>query len=181
MELKFLIALSVTASSLLLASCGNRHYLQSSQPQINNPTVYSNNQTPRNQATHASAHAQSVLNSAYKYLKTPYKLGGESYNGMDCSGLVLKAFSENGINLPRTSADQATKGVAINLSAAVPGDLIFFDTNATGRINHVGIVTNSSGEQLEFIHSSSSKGVKVSSLSSSYWSARLVAARRILD
>lgn len=123
----------------------------------------------------------SVLNNAENYLGTPYKYAGNTPAGFDCSGLVCKVFDENKIQMPRRSADQAKQGRSINVSEAKPGDLIFFATTGGSAVTHVGIVHDilNSGE-VTFIHSSTSKGVIISSLNEAYWNKAFLFARSVL-
>jgi cell wall-associated NlpC family hydrolase len=80
---------------------------------------------------------QGILSAAQRYLGVPYKWGGESTSGFDCSGLVQQVFRDNGINLPRTSREQfaATSAVSGGLRAAQPGDLLFWGSP----VHHVAI------------------------------------------
>lgn len=123
--------------------------------------------------------ADSVLREAKKYLGTPYKYGGTTKSGMDCSGLVINAYNAAGIQMPRISRDQANEGKEIKLKDVREGDLVFFNTSGS-RISHVGIVEDVKNGEVFFIHSSSSKGVIVSSIEETYWSKRFVKAVRVL-
>ncbi|MDO4762931.1 MAG: C40 family peptidase [Flavobacteriaceae bacterium] len=121
-----------------------------------------------------------ILNEASSYLGTPYRLGGMSRRGIDCSAFVLSVFDSVGINLPRVSAAQAQEGERIEKSNIEKGDLLFFQTVGK-RISHVGIVQEVTPEgEIKFIHASSSKGVTISSLNERYWGARYRFAKRIL-
>lgn len=123
--------------------------------------------------------ANSVLKEAYKFLGTPYKYGGTTSSGLDCSGLVINSFQAVGFQLPRISRDQANEGKEIKLKDAKEGDLVFFSTSGS-KINHVGIVENVKNGEVFFIHSSTSKGVIVSSIEETYWNKRFVKATRVL-
>lgn len=119
------------------------------------------------------------VNECRQYLGVPYKLGGNTKAGMDCSGLVVQVFKNQNINLPRTSHEQAQKGKTIPFNEADIGDLIFFATSNNG-INHVGIVTAIHPQQgLQFIHASTSKGVREDFLSNSYWNKAFVKVVRV--
>lgn len=126
-----------------------------------------------------TAVANAVLNEAHKYQGVPYKFGGTTRTGMDCSGLVISAFDAVGLEMPRISRDQANAGKEIRLSKVERGDLVFFITSGS-RINHVGIVDKIVNGEVFFIHSSSSKGVMISSLDQDYWKTRFVKATRVL-
>ncbi|MEL6593289.1 MAG: C40 family peptidase [Bacteroidota bacterium] len=126
--------------------------------------------------------AQTIIQTASDFLGTKHVMGGMSKAGIDCSGLIFTAFQAAGINLPRVSRDQATKGSPIDRTQLRHGDLLFFGTGTPGRINHVGIVTQTDQEGgVQFIHTSTSKGVMVSPLASSYWSRVFLEARRVLS
>lgn len=120
-----------------------------------------------------------ILKEAYSYLGTPYRYGGMSRSGIDCSAFVLSVFSATaGINLPRVAASQAKEGVSVDNESLQKGDLLFF---SHGRgIAHVGIVESVENGEVKFIHAASSKGVSVSSLDSSYWGPRFRFAKRII-
>ena len=122
-----------------------------------------------------------ILDNAEYYLGTPYKYAGNTKAGFDCSGLVCKVFDENKIQMPRRSADQAKQGRSINVSEAKPGDLLFFATAGGSAVTHVGIVHDilNNGE-VTFIHSSTSKGVIISSLNEAYWNKAFLFVRSVL-
>ena len=124
----------------------------------------------------------SLLTKAKTYLGMPYVRGGSSPKGFDCSGFVRYVFGSMGIDLDRTSGSQARQGDPIDLAHIQPGDLLFFSTRGMRKgISHVGIYL---GEG-RFIHASSWRGpgkhcVKLADLATSYFSERLVAARRVV-
>jgi cell wall-associated NlpC family hydrolase len=107
---------------------------------------------------------------------TPYRDGGTDPNGFDCSGFVWYVFGSHGIAAPRTVSEQARWGEQVDAADLRPGDLVFFTTTAPGP-THVGIVIGGDS----FVHAPSSSGVvRVERLSTSYWSSRFVAARRVV-
>lgn len=118
--------------------------------------------------------------TALDYIGTRYKYGGTSRKGMDCSGLIYTAFLEENISLPRTARDMSLRGTRLKLNEVGPGDLLFFETNKNRKvINHVGLVVEKKDGNLQFIHSSTSRGVIISSLNENYWRENFVMARRI--
>ncbi|TNF38859.1 MAG: NlpC/P60 family protein [Cytophagales bacterium] len=126
--------------------------------------------------------AFTLIQTAKSYRGTPYKFGGTTRAGMDCSALVFHAYYSVGINLPRMSADQSKVGQKIKIQEVQPGDLLFF---ATGRrknqVSHSGIVTEAGKEDVRFIHASTSLGVTEDYLSNSYWKKAFLFATRILE
>jgi probable lipoprotein NlpC len=122
-----------------------------------------------------------VISKARSYTGTPYKWGGTSSKGMDCSGLLLNSFSAIDYKIPRTSAEQKKIGKKVSKSEIKKGDLLFFATSKKKRkVTHVGLVTEVQGIKVTFIHASTSKGVTESSLQNTYWNKRFRQARRIL-
>ncbi|HOP11999.1 MAG TPA: SH3 domain-containing protein [Oscillospiraceae bacterium] len=123
--------------------------------------------------------AQIVVDAANSAIGVTYVFAGATMSGMDCSGLVVYSYAKAGITLPHSSAQQATYGVAVSEANLQPGDLVFFDTDGgLNNINHVGIYIGDNN----FISAQSGAGiVKVASLSNSYWSARYMTARRIIN
>jgi cell wall-associated NlpC family hydrolase len=106
-----------------------------------------------------------------------YKWGGITTGGMDCSGFVYTAFRLNGIYLKRDSYMQAEEGADVPVEQLRAGDLVFFKSEKTNRISHVGIYIGNGN----FIHSSRGKrGVAVSSLSDDYFKKHFAGARRVL-
>lgn len=122
-----------------------------------------------------------LLKTARSYYGVPYRTGGVSHSGMDCSGFTQTSFKSIGINLPRISRDQAAVGQTVSKSNLKPGDLVFFATGTPGRINHVGIVTDSSNPNaIKFIHASSSRGIMETSMGINYWVRAYVRGKRVV-
>ncbi|MCT4706299.1 NlpC/P60 family protein [Enterobacteriaceae bacterium H11S18] len=107
---------------------------------------------------------------------TPYRYGGMSRHGVDCSGFVLTTFRDQfDLQLPRETSAQAEIGTEIDKSDLLPGDLVFFKTGAGDSGLHVGIYDTDN----QFIHASTSRGVMRSSLDNVYWRKKFWQARRI--
>lgn len=125
--------------------------------------------------------ADAIVAKALTFSGTRYKFGGITKKGMDCSGLIYVALKENEISFPRVSYQMANEGKRIKLTAVEKGDLLFFKTSKSGkRINHVGLVVHVDGDNIQFIHSTSSRGVIVSSLREGFWNHSFIKATRIL-
>jgi cell wall-associated NlpC family hydrolase len=122
-----------------------------------------------------------ILESAFSYLGTPYRYGGTTPDGFDCSGFVRHVFSENGISLGRSSRDQALEGKRISLYDLKPGDLLFFNMRRRKQqhIDHVGLYIGKG----QFIHASSnhSREIKIEDLDTDRYLPKIVEARRVLD
>ncbi len=121
-----------------------------------------------------------ILSEAESYLGTPYRYGGTSRSGIDCSAFVLSVFgAAAGMNLPRVAAQQSQQGDSVEKTDLKKGDLVFF-SHRGGRISHVGIVEQVTEQGVKFIHAATSKGVMVSSLDDNYWGPRFKFAKRVI-
>jgi cell wall-associated NlpC family hydrolase len=123
---------------------------------------------------------EKIIDFAKSFEGTRYKFGGTTEKGMDCSGLVYTAFLKEDVVMPRISRDMATKGIEINLTEVTEGDLVFFKTSKRRTINHVGIVIENNRGEIRFIHSTTSKGVIISSMDDDYWKRTFVEVRRVI-
>lgn len=126
--------------------------------------------------SNTSIDRDAVMIRIIELINTPYLWGGTTTNGIDCSAFVQRVMRYAlGIDLPRTSIMQSSAGEEVNRENLQFGDLVFFNTMGR-RISHVGIYL---GESI-FAHSSSSGGVKTSSLNEDYYNAKFVTARRVI-
>ncbi len=131
---------------------------------------------PRSSTPFFTGDARALLTQAYKYLGVPYVWGGNTYNGIDCSGFVRNVFGSCGYPLPRLGSDQMAFGIPVPADQLQAGDRLYFEkrTDRLG-IQHTGLYIGNG----YFIHSSSSKhGVAISRLTDSPWRNIYVCARR---
>ena len=128
------------------------------------------------QAPVVNQNGQQAASIASQFAGSPYVWGASNPSvGFDCSGLVVYAYNQLGVNLPHSSQAQFNNGYAVGINNLQPGDLVFF-SNHSG-IDHVGIVTSSDGT---FIHASTPKsGVKFDNVYSNYYQKVFAGARRI--
>ena len=123
------------------------------------------------------ATGERVLEIARQFVGVPYRRGGASPAGFDCSGLVFFSYLQAGIRVPRSSASQHQAAHAVPFDALRPGDLLFFKVKPQ-RVSHVGIFV----EENLFLHAASpGKSVSFSRLDEPYWKKRLVGAGRFGD
>ena len=116
-----------------------------------------------------------LLRTAKSYIGTPYGWGGTTPKAFDCSGYLQYVFARNGITIPRLADEQYLLGSKRSPSLLEPGDLVFFTTYEPGA-SHCGIYLGSG----QFIHASSSKGVRIDSLSNAYWQPRYYGGKHII-
>lgn len=117
---------------------------------------------------------QMLVKVAMGFLGAPYRLGGFSMKGLDCSGLVKKIYQAFNIDLPRTAFEQSHVGLRVSRSKLIEGDLLFFNTRRT--LGHVGIYIGND----QFVHASSRKrGVRIDNLNTPYYDKRFVRAVRL--
>ena len=123
---------------------------------------------------------ETAISTARSYTGTPYRYGGTSKRGMDCSGLLCVSYQSAGLSLPRTSAEQSKFGKPVKLNELKPGDLVFFSKKkGRKKITHVGMVTDiKKRDDIRFIHSSTKLGVVENNLMSNYYRGVFVKARR---
>ena len=124
-----------------------------------------------------------VIATAKTFMGTPYKYGGTTRSGMDCSGLLLNSFKAIDMNLPRSSEAQSKIGKEIKKKDIQPGDLLFFATGQKKKeITHVGLVVDvRRRDNIKFIHASTSLGVVETNLNTEYYIKRFRRARRVID
>ncbi|MEO0582908.1 MAG: C40 family peptidase [Bacteroidota bacterium] len=178
--------------AIILTSCGSSKKIQrykylvdesvasQSDPKAEPEATPAPKPTPTPKpAPQSQSKIQKVVKKAMSYEGTPYKYGGTTSKGMDCSGLVYTSYQSIGKTLPRVSRDMPTAGTPVKRSSLKKGDLVFFNSGGGRTINHVGIVVSVSGTNVQFIHTTTSKGVRLDPLNEGYWKDKYLKAVRI--
>ncbi|WP_390882786.1 C40 family peptidase [Kingella oralis] len=140
------------------------------------PPIASREEPKSNVEPMGRADADELISNAMGFIGVAYRFGGTSPTGFDCSGFMQYVFRKAfAVNLPRTSAAQASVGSYVSRSELRPGDMVFFRTHGS-RISHVGMYIGND----RFIHAPrTGKRIEITSLSSKYWNARYATARRV--
>jgi len=164
------LLLLVLTALLLLSGCSSK--------KVSKPT-YKAKKTKKityPKKKHNGSWINAALSKEYaKWDGTPYKYGGTTLKGVDCSSLMQIIYKDAfGLRIPRTTKHQAKIGYQVNKNSSREGDLVFFKTGWNTR--HSGIIV----EKGKFIHSSSKYGVIISSLNNPYWKSKYWQTRRIL-
>jgi Cell wall-associated hydrolases (invasion-associated proteins) len=130
-------------------------------------------------ASAATEQSKQLIEIGKAYIGTPYRMGGLIKNGepvaFDCSLFTQHVYAALGVELPRTSKEQAKAGKKVDRGSISQGDLLFFRTNGKS-ISHVAIYVGNG----KMIHASSHDGVKIADMNTNYWKKRFVTARRVL-
>jgi probable lipoprotein NlpC len=127
---------------------------------------------------HGPVEADRLKQACNAWLGTPYRWGGMTKEGVDCSGLVFQVFLElYTIRLPRSAVDQVKLGSPVTIAEAQAGDLVFFRWGLFGSVDHVGICTGDG----RFVHASSKHGVIESSLNDDYYRSHVTEERRLFQ
>lgn len=126
----------------------------------------------------ASPVSDQIIETAKTQIGKPYQFGAPlgDTRSFDCSSFSAYVFGQHGIQLPRISADQAKVGKTVTRSELQKGDLLFYDTDGDGKINHLGVYIAPG----QMIHASSSVGVHITSPFNTYWTPRFVTAKRVI-
>jgi lipoprotein Spr/probable lipoprotein NlpC len=119
---------------------------------------------------------KTLADAANSWIGVPYRYGGVSRQGVDCSALAAHLLEEVGVKLPRSVNQQRNVGREIPFDTIEAGDLVFFKIESP-RVNHVGVVL----DRTRFVHASRSRGVAVDLLENDYFRKRIVQTRRVLN
>ncbi len=124
---------------------------------------------------------ESVIATGRSYIGTPYKWGGMSRSGMDCSGLIYTSYKTIGVNLPRTAKEQSKTGKKRGWEGIREGDLVYFKLKKKGdKWFHSGMITYVGEDKILFVHASSSQGVVESNLLADYYKNSVRNFRRVI-
>lgn len=116
-----------------------------------------------------------IIATAKDYIGVPYVFGGDTPAGFDCSGYLEYVFAKHGIRIPRTADEQYKLGKLVEPDDLEAGDLVFFTTYEPGA-SHCGIYLGNGN----FIHASTSRGIRVDNLGNTYWASRYYGGKHIV-
>lgn len=126
---------------------------------------------------------ENLMDEAFSHIGTRYRHGAKGPSAFDCSGFTSYVFGRNNMQIGCSSRDQYARNMPISRSEMQRGDLVFFTSPSSGRsVGHVGIVVDVDPitHSFNFIHASSSSGVKISNSNDGFYSSRYVGVRRVL-
>ena len=150
---------------------------ETSEPAFDDESLVYFSESAEKEAVKTEEAPNSLLAAAYEFLGIPYRFGGESKKGIDCSAFVQQVFRSFNIDLPRTAREQFKAGVKVSREELRVGDLFFFHTYARYP-SHVGIYMGDG----KMIHASSRyRKVSISSVDEPYYRKRLVGIVRVAD
>lgn len=115
-----------------------------------------------------------IISTAKGFIGVPYRWGGTTPAGFDCSGFTRYVFASQGITLPRVSRDQYKVGTSVAFKNLIPGDLVFFNLSSGNEVSHVGIYIGNG----KFISATNTKGITIYGFTP-YWAKAYVGARRV--
>ena len=188
------LGLFIVFSMLALTSCGSkkpkvvttkkeRARLGGRQPVVNydrDENAVTNEETETTYEESAPTSEDIAIEKARTFLGTKWKYAGNDERGIDCSGLICTSFAAAGRTVPRTTWTLKEASNEVDIDEVVKGDLLFFATGSNKkRLNHVGMVVNVTPAEVQFIHSSTSRGVIISSLNEPFWLGSYLSAGRL--
>lgn len=180
-----IILLLIVVCLLFNTSCTKHVYRESSFQNVKSHSEkrklneFMNSGTEKKINAH-NVDADEIILTAKKYLGVPHCMGGTTMKCIDCSGLVHSVFAKHGINLPHSSEEQAKFGKIISVKdKLIKGDLVFFvrSYRTSDLITHTGIYLGNNN----FIHTSTKKGVTITSLSDPWWKEKFIFGTRVLE
>ena len=130
---------------------------------------------PFGKAIISEEQAAALIATARQYIGVPYVFGGTTPLGFDCSGFLQYVFKQNGLTIPRLADEQYKLGKSVKKSELRAGDLVFFTTYEPGA-SHCGIYIGDG----QFMHASSSRGIRIDRLDNVYWAPRYYGGKHIV-
>lgn len=176
--------IAILCISILTACASNKKVAdRRSKPSYHkNERAYPNEENYRSKAVEESTSpVEKVIATARSYTGVPYRWGGTTRAGMDCSGLLMTCFQAADLDLPRTTSEQIKVGKGIRLYDLQPGDLVFFAAKKSNpnKVTHVGMVTEVKDKHdVRFIHASTKLGVVENNIYTDYYRRIFIKARR---
>ena len=147
----------------------------SSSSSYSSATGYDDSYSSGSSSSSSTSLGTQIANYGMSFVGYPYVYGGTSPSGFDCSGFVQYIYRQFGYSINRTATAQLANGYYVSYDSLIPGDLVFFGSGSSA--SHVGMYIGGG----EFVHAANSRsGVKISSLSESWYAARYIGARRIV-
>lgn len=168
------LAMAAVSAAGFVTSCSTTRKTAPAQP--HRPAVVSH--PPSKAGPKATGKiAEALVSEARTWLGVPYKTGGKTRAGADCSGFLMTVYRDAaGISLPRTTADQWLHCSPVDRDKAAVGDIIFFSSrNSRGKIAHVGMYVGNG----RMIHASTSRGVVEDDLSLKYYVDHYIGTGRV--
>ena len=182
--MKPIIFFSCIIATLILDGCNTTR--KTTRPEVaNNPEkrsiVVIKNKVPARKIYTRDVSAEDVINFSETLIGTKYTYGSSvKAKGFDCSGFINYVFNHFKISVPRSSVDFTNAGIEVPITESKPGDIILFTghNENSGVVGHMGIITKNKNGNLQFIHSSESRGVIISGMNS-YFIPRFVKVNRV--
>ena len=143
---------------------------------VRNPKTTTKSIAPYGETFITKKEGEEIVAIAKQYMGVPYVFGGTTPSGFDCSGFLQYVFKQYGINIPRLADEQYLLGESAKTSQLSVGDLVFFSTYLEGA-SHCGFYVGDG----KFLHTSSSRGVRIDTLDDDYWRPKFLGGKKITN
>lgn len=173
--------ISIFCILLLVGCASNKRVAEKRSRPHKRERSYESNRRYANTENKSESQVDKVISIARSYTGVPYRWGGTTRSGMDCSGLLMTCFNAANLSLPRTTAEQVKFGRGVRLYELQPGDLVFFAAKKSNpnKVTHVGMVTEVNDKHdVRFIHASTKLGVVENNIYTDYYRKIFIKARR---